>query len=339
MLAHPALIDEAMLDRADALILFGSRETWLAEEENRLVEAADWVIDCRDGGPSVPVRAGRLFDLSCFSLNGLGAALRQALNGEVPSPAETGFMREPVAVTTTDGRPLRVLVAEDNVVNGQLFAEQLQMLGCDASVVASGREALDAVAASGQPDGNGWDVLLTDLNMPGMSGYALAEAVLARQPALPVVAVTAHATDAERARCIALGIARVAIKPLSLAQLRDVLIRTVGARAGGMARPSSVPDDGSGGMLGGKAIPPVLHATFVTSCTQSLADLRAARKLDDAGRVAATLHSLTGALGVFGYAALAAQSRELMDRIRASDNLTGNEAALDAFEHALMTVA
>ncbi|RKF49450.1 hybrid sensor histidine kinase/response regulator [Paraburkholderia fungorum] len=320
---HPALVGEAALDAARALIICGEHDTWHPVEENRLVEGAAWVVECHRDGPVQPVRTGRVVSVSCYSLKGLEAALRLALRGEAqaarPQPAARAD-DAPLAMP----RRLRVLVAEDNAVNQQLFAEQLAMLGCEARVVDRGAAALTALS-EGQ-----WDVLLTDLSMPEMSGYELADAVHARWPSLPIMAVTAHVTVEERARCEAAGMQQVLTKPLSLGQLADVLLVVAGTAQASVAQPV----DDRQSMLGGKPIPAHLRETFTESCTASLATIRAAQMNGDVAGVLAELHSLKGALGVFGQKPLALQCGEIELQVK-QDGIAGLGDAYVQFEAAV----
>ncbi|CAB3729716.1 Sensor histidine kinase RcsC [Paraburkholderia sediminicola] len=324
---HPALVDEATLDAARALIICGEHDTWHPVEENRLVEGAAWVVDCHRDGPAQPVRTGRIVSVSCYSLKGLEAALRLALRGEAPAVPRRADARATDGAPPTMPRRLRVLVAEDNAVNQQLFAEQLAMLGCEARVVDRGAVALDVLS-----EGH-WDVLLTDLSMPEMSGYELAETVHARWPMLPIMAVTAHVTIEERARCEAAGMQQVLTKPLSLGQLADVLLVVAGTVQASVAEP--VEDRQS--MLGGKPIPAHLRETFTESCAASLAAIRAAQMNEDVTGVLAELHSLKGALGVFGQKPLALRCGEIELRVK-QDGIAGLGETFAQFEAAVGTL-
>lgn len=112
---------------------------------------------------------------------------------------------------------LRVLVAEDNVINSAVIKEQLEALGCSVVVAANGEQAL-AQWLPGR-----YDLVLTDVNMPLMNGYQLAEALRQQDKTLPIIGITANALREEGERCAAVGMQAWLVKPLNLATLRAEL--------------------------------------------------------------------------------------------------------------------
>ena len=122
--------------------------------------------------------------------------------------------------------PLRagasVLLVEDNPVNQMVGQAFLQALGLRVSVVDGGSDAL----ASCQADPP--DLVLMDLQMPGMDGLEATRRLLDLQrnghwPGAPILALTAHASDADRSACLAAGMVGVLTKPLSLGSLQRLL--------------------------------------------------------------------------------------------------------------------
>ncbi|HEY2022846.1 ATP-binding protein [Paraburkholderia sp.] len=288
---HPAQLDAAALQEADTVIICGERETWHADNEHDVADESIWVVDCSTDGPAHPVATGQVVRVSSCGLKGLAAALRYTLQGE---PLEVNKATQRVL-----SRRLKVLVAEDNAVNRQLFEEQLKLLGCDAQVAKDGQAALACLSRER------FDVLVTDLAMPVMDGYALAREARARWPAMPIVAATASATLEERRRCEAAGISRVVFKPMQLDQLSVTLSEVTGVP--GMPVQAEEDEKKHDGLLGGRSMPDEVQATFLKSCEASLAELHEAYDAGDAERILAELHSLRGALAVFGYEALADQ--------------------------------
>ncbi|WGS45894.1 ATP-binding protein [Burkholderia sp. JSH-S8] len=312
---RPSSVPNEVLDAADVVVVYGDMSGWRAEEENRLTEAGLPVLVGSREGPLRPLRQGRLIDVTSYSVRALRQGLRMALLGTAPE-----------AVVEMDAGPLperlAVVVAEDNTVNRQLLAEQLELLGCEARLADSGEAALCALSATP------CDVLLTDLQMPGMSGYVLAEVARERWPELPVVAVTAQATVEEWHRCEAAGMAAVVMKPLSLSKLREVL-RAV---TGGDRELNLTGGEGHEGMLGGRALPKALRETLAREVSASLGQLDAAWEAGDAAQAAAELHGLQGMLGVYRKRSLADRCGRLEAAVRrlGTAALTANYVALAA---------
>ncbi len=119
---------------------------------------------------------------------------------------------------------LRVLLAEDNPLNRELAVELLARRGVRVDVAINGLEALERLAARG-PDA--YDVVLMDLQMPVLDGFESTRRLReqARFDRLPVLAMTAHAFDDERRRCMALGMQGHIAKPLDTAALYGALRR------------------------------------------------------------------------------------------------------------------
>ncbi|MBN3787637.1 ATP-binding protein [Burkholderia sp. Ac-20353] len=118
-----------------------------------------------------------------------------------------------------DDEPLRVLVAEDHPASRALLRDQLDALRYDATIVANGVEAMRAFFE------HPFDVVLTDLGMPELDGYALANFLREQGARVPVIAMTAHATEEDYRRCEQAGAAEVVLKPLSITALDAVLRR------------------------------------------------------------------------------------------------------------------
>jgi CheY-like chemotaxis protein len=114
-----------------------------------------------------------------------------------------------------------VLVAEDNAISRDVLTQQLALLDCQVVVCEDGGRAAEAWR------GGGFDLLLTDLQMPGLDGFALAALIRAEEGEgrMPIVALTAGSSMAEVERCHAAGIDECLAKPASLSALRGALQR------------------------------------------------------------------------------------------------------------------
>ncbi len=126
----------------------------------------------------------------------------------------------PAQVPRPSDQGLRVLLAEDNVVNQKVAAGMLQRLGCGADVAANGREALEKCA------GRQYDLVFMDCHMPEMDGYDAAGELRRREGGVrrtTIIALTADAREGTRERCIRAGMDDYIVKPVRLEDLRSAI--------------------------------------------------------------------------------------------------------------------
>jgi EAL domain-containing protein (putative c-di-GMP-specific phosphodiesterase class I)/DNA-binding response OmpR family regulator/HPt (histidine-containing phosphotransfer) domain-containing protein len=125
------------------------------------------------------------------------------------------------SITGPNGYASRILVAEDNLINQELMAAQLEILGYQADYVENGAQALERWRE------NEYGLLLTDIRMPEMNGYELVRELRQlerdRKWRTPVIAITANAMDADIDKCFEVGVDDVIPKPVELEDLRDAL--------------------------------------------------------------------------------------------------------------------
>ena len=151
-----------------------------------------------------------------------------------PIPASTHSPGRSPASDTEIRRarePLRILLAEDNAVNQKLALRQLQKLGYSAHAVGNGVEVLQEVERLS------YEVILMDCQMPEMDGYEVTgrirefeKARVGRGAPVYIIAITAHALDGDRERCLSAGMNDYLTKPLHIAHLDAALSRAVRRR-------------------------------------------------------------------------------------------------------------
>jgi len=120
-------------------------------------------------------------------------------------------------------RPLRILLAEDNLVNQKVGVRLLERQGHSVSLAATGAEALEAFLRED------FDVILMDIQMPVMDGYDATRAIRARERStgghIPIIALTAHAMHGDREICVDAGMDDYVSKPIQTRDLYGTLAR------------------------------------------------------------------------------------------------------------------
>jgi len=123
---------------------------------------------------------------------------------------------------------LRVLVAEDNIVNQKIILARLARRGQIAVLAANGREAIDAWRRER------FDAIFMDVQMPEMDGFEATAAIRAAERSTGVhvciIAMTAHAMNGDRERCLAAGMDDYVAKPISVQELDRILVKVAQAR-------------------------------------------------------------------------------------------------------------
>ncbi|MGH9674565.1 MAG: ATP-binding protein [Bryobacteraceae bacterium] len=133
-----------------------------------------------------------------------------------PPPPQNGFSR---SVEPVDKTKPRILVVEDNVINQKVVSTMLTRRGYDVHLAGNGREALAALERFD------YGLVLMDVQMPEMDGMEASRLIRAnpRWEKLPVIAMTAHALQGDRERCLQAGMTDFASKPVTPGRLMEIV--------------------------------------------------------------------------------------------------------------------
>ncbi len=257
--------------------------------------------------------------------------------------------------------PLRVLLAEDAVINQHLAVRLLEKAGHSVRVASNGLQAIEAL---GQER---FDVVLMDVQMPELGGFEATERIRARERGagghVPVIALTAHAMKGDRERCLQAGMDGYVAKPIRARELfqamQQVLLAhaperlTAGppseAKAGGAAarqEERAMADEfdlkASMGRCGGDAeLLRELIDMFLEQIDDWMRDLGAALEAGDAKAVNMGAHTIKGAVGNFG-ALEASDAAYKVERLGKAGDLSnagpawqGMRAAIERLKRAL----
>jgi len=279
------------------------------------------------------------------------AAGRARPETETPSDETEGPLSPPShAEARRQGR--LILVAEDNETNQKVILRQLGLLGYAADISANGREALECWRSGD------YALLITDLHMPQMDGYALAAAIRAEEKGsrhVPILALTANALRGEAERCRLAGMDDYLAKPAPLEKLKAMLhkwlpiasefvpehaapVAPLTPLAPQAAAPSAVDINVLKALVGDDAavIREFLHDFRISTATIA-AELRAACQLGQATAAGAAAHKLKSSARSVGALALGEPCAEMEQAGKSGDNAT-LAALLPGFEQALAAV-
>ncbi|WP_425408356.1 response regulator [Hyphococcus sp.] len=163
-----------------------------------------------------PARSSLLLDSILTALNDGAVAQLRAKTQKVerdPASRQCAF--------TQDGSALRVLVAEDNIVNQMVIKTMLENLGCNVTLAANGKTAVEKY------QDNRPDIVLMDMSMPEMDGEEATGRIrkIQRSDSLsvPIIGVTAHALREDRQKCLDAGMDDYIPKPVKQDVLKAVL--------------------------------------------------------------------------------------------------------------------
>jgi CheY-like chemotaxis protein len=259
-----------------------------------------------------------------------------------------GKLAEPGTAHTRPGvlapaarRGLRILVVEDNEFNQELAVKLLKKTGHVAVLAGDGKAAL--AAWEREP----FDLILMDVQMPDMDGFAVTQAIRAKERAtnahVPIVALTAHAMKGDRERCLAAGMDGYASKPIRAAELFEVIARLLSSEVEG-AKATPGPEEPPGAVFdldtalavvgGDRELLRLMVHVFSGHCPKQLGEIRDSVVRGDSAAVERAAHKFQATVGSFG-AQKAYEATLRLEELGAAGDVTGSQQAYPELEEAV----
>ena len=256
-------------------------------------------------------------------------ALEESTQNEPKAP-----LPAPTKPRTSHSRGVRILLAEDNLVNQKVATLLLKKLGCCAEITNNGLEAVEAVRQGS------FDLVFMDCQMPVMSGFQATESIRAlddvKRRSIPIVAMTANALQGDRERCLEVGMNDYLSKPVQLEDLGRVLEQWAPVERAhpseteeGIAMNDAKQDNlldqsvlASLRELGGEDDPGLfveLVELFLEDTPSRISDLGEAFESGDANAVERAAHALKSSAANLGAMQLSELFRELEEAGRSED--------------------
>jgi len=274
-----------------------------------------------------PVKESRLYDC-------LAAVIAESAAGAGRHPHLLAGPDFAVRSRALNPKHVRILLAEDNVVNQKVGLRQLRKLGYSADAVANGVEAVETLKRIP------YDIVLMDCHMPELDGYEATRMIRqweletndTQRPPVYVIALTANALESDREKCLAAGMNDYLSKPVKLPELQAVLqeaarfVRPVATRKPaeiGSADPRSAIDPAAIANLRKLAEPGEPDAVvelidlFLRDTPVKIQDLQSAIARSDAPALKESAHGLKGSASNLGARRLARLCADLEKRSEA----------------------
>ena len=265
-----------------------------------------------------PVRQSELFDalMNAMALVGrpeqnlnLARTVKGTIDG-IPSCNETRR---------------RILLAEDHPVNQKVAVHMLERLGHVVRVAPDGKQAIAAL------ESGVFDLVLMDVQMPEMDGYEAVRIIREREMTtdkhIPILALTAHAMQGDRERCMSAGFDGYLAKPIRQRDLESAIESLCQPCSGNLESNQSVSLDLNAICGGDETFCRELAASFLESAPRCLDGIRTALEIDDLTSLASHAHALKGISLTIGANDLAIVCDKLEDSGQVHDRLAATSAA------------
>ena len=264
----------------------------------------------------------------------LREAIARVLAATTATGANSMITRHSLRQQAVGGKSLKILLAEDNLTNQKLATRILEKRNHSVTVVANGREALEALEM------DTFDLVLMDMQMPEMDGFEATTLLRDREKVTgrrqPVVAMTALAMNGDRERCLAVGMDGYISKPIRTQELDDLLDTYIAQKTNAISQ--TEPEESMNGSVDveqlldriddDRSFLAELVEIFRREYPQNVNAVKTAIDSQNASGVQHAAHALKGALGNLSAAGAASMAGEL-ERMGRLLDLSNAQSTLD----------
>jgi PAS domain S-box-containing protein len=275
----------------------------------------------------------------------LRECLENVVYGKPPKEPRTDVLITRHSIAESRKREVRILLTEDNVINQKVTTAILDKLGYKSEIASNGLEALDLLSR------RSFDLVIMDCEMPEMDGYETTRRIREWKTSasgqeqargkIPIIAMTAHALEGEREKCLATGMDDFLSKPVdpqTLAELLKVWLSNPGGRPGVKRKEkhtTPLKHMDQNGLLDRLNNDRDMYRTvlemFLGNTPQTIVELQEAVKHENCEKLQLLSHDLKGTAANLG-AEWLRESAKKLEKAAKQNELTGAEALLAEIE-------
>ncbi len=250
-------------------------------------------------------------DIRIESEQGIGSTFTIELPFELPVAASQESMAVPKEPDIQFAAPVRVLIVEDNKINQQLLLHWLRDKNIQYSIAENGFDALEMISMES------FDIILMDIQMPEMDGYEVTTRIRNElKSSVPIIAMTAHALDSEKEKCITSGMNDYLSKPI----LETDFFLMLAKYSGELPKETLVNESYLRELShGNQQFVKDLLQQFLIQAPEELVDLHEAYKMNDKQKMNFVAHSMKT---TFSYLGISKTHLNTFERIENAESLS-----------------
>ena len=244
---------------------------------------------------------------------------------EDPATAIFAKPGAPGAATNAGDAPLdcQILLAEDSPDNQRLIGHILRKAGAEVTIVENGKLAIEA-ALTARDEGTPFDVILMDMQMPVMGGYEATGLLRKKGYSGPIIALTAHAMEGDRNKCIVAGCDDYATKPIDRTKLIEMIRKRQQKSLHISKEIATMPDtEYTNALVSELNDEDMLELVemFVAELPDKIAAIEQAIAEGDLATLAMLAHQLKGSAGGYGFPSITDLASGIESSAKASEGL------------------